>query len=695
MSVFLFALALATLVLHVATAVQIQRGNRSIRFLKDLPPLAGPLPRVSILIPARNEERNLEEALRSVLALDYDNLEIDVVDDRSTDRTGEILDRMAAADPRLRVVHVRELPPGWLGKNHALWLGAGKATGEFLLFTDADIVIEPLALRRAVGAMVADGLDHLTASPSIERPSVLFEMFIGVFALFFALFTKPWKVKDPKSPAHVGIGAFNLVRASAYHAAGGHRAIAMRPDDDLKLGKLLKKNGFRPEFVFGQGALRVEWYASVRELIQGLMKNAFSGVDYRVSVVVVSTVIQLVLLVWPFLALFLDLRADALAQPGERAGALPALLDQRSARRGAPLARRRAPDRDPALPLHRLARHDPHPLERRHRLAGHALLPGGIKGQQGVSGTSRAALPSRRSGRGVAYHPGSHRHHYHPRHRLRRAVDHVAPHRRRAADVVGDERALAPVAPPDPVAPRNSRSPGSSSCCSRSGSGSCWTGSAGHWSSICPRGPSCTPRLNGPRISGNGPISRDRRSSPSATVNTIPAARRWRLLTAIAAANGFSLVSLTITYLLPIVTAELGRRRLAVYITALGRTPHEILTRAWNGKDFGALPDHLVALTMPFMEVGQGHLAYPVLHVIHSRTRETALAPSAAVLDEAITLFAGVGSRAAAGQGRVLPPPPGDRRIPHHAFRGAPRARGRVPRSRRLSSRSARRGSPP
>ena len=153
MSVFLFALALATLVLHVATAVQIQRGNRSIRFLKDLPPLTGPLPRVSILIPARNEERNLEEALRSVLALDYDNLEIDVVDDRSTDRTGEILDRMAAADPRLRVVHVRELPPGWLGKNHALWLGAGKATGEFLLFTDADVVD-----RHAVGFECLD--DH-------------------------------------------------------------------------------------------------------------------------------------------------------------------------------------------------------------------------------------------------------------------------------------------------------------------------------------------------------------------------------------------------------------------------------------------------------------------------------------------------------------------------------------------------------
>jgi hypothetical protein len=121
-----------------------------------------------------------------------------------------------------------------------------------------------------------------------------------------------------------------------------------------------------------------------------------------------------------------------------------------------------------------------------------------------------------------------------------------------------------------------------------------------------------------------------------------PGGMVWRILTTIAAANGFSLVSLIITYLLPIVMAELERRRLAVYITALGRTPHEILTRAWNGKDFGGLPNHLISLTMPFMEVGQGHLAYPVLHVIHSSTREAALAPSVAVLDEAITLFAGV-----------------------------------------------------
>jgi len=285
----LLLLAAVTLLGHLATAVAVWRGARTIRFLAAQPPLSGPLPRVSIVIPARNEERNVEEALQSVLALDYDNLEIDVVDDRSTDSTGAILDRMAAANPRVRVIHIRELPPGWLGKNHALELGGRKATGDYLLFTDADIVMEPTALLRAVGAMEADGLgplDHLAVAPEIERRSLLFEMFIGVFSLFFSLYVKPWKVQDPKAPNHVGIGAFNLVRASAWRAVGGHQRIAMRPDDDLKLGKLLKTSGFRQEMMFGLGMLRVEWYRSVRELIQGLMKNAFPGVDYRLSVVV-------------------------------------------------------------------------------------------------------------------------------------------------------------------------------------------------------------------------------------------------------------------------------------------------------------------------------------------------------------------------------------------------------------------------
>jgi hypothetical protein len=126
------------------------------------------------------------------------------------------------------------------------------------------------------------------------------------------------------------------------------------------------------------------------------------------------------------------------------------------------------------------------------------------------------------------------------------------------------------------------------------------------------------------------------------TTELRPGSDSWRIVSTLTAANGFFLASLIITYLLPVVTAEIERRRLAVYITALGRTPQEILVRAWNGSDFGKLEDHFVTLTLPMMEVAQGHLAYPVLHCLHSRHRESAIAPSLAVLDEAITLLASV-----------------------------------------------------
>lgn len=116
----------------------------------------------------------------------------------------------------------------------------------------------------------------------------------------------------------------------------------------------------------------------------------------------------------------------------------------------------------------------------------------------------------------------------------------------------------------------------------------------------------------------------------------------WQVITDVAAANGFTLVSLIITYLLPLVSGVRQRREMAVYISTLGRTPQDILLRAWNGSDFGRLPDHLVALTMPMISLGQGHLAYPVLHCFHSPDCEAAVAPSLAMLDESLTLFEGI-----------------------------------------------------
>ena len=301
------------------------------RLLKDVAP-APTGPPLSIVAPARNEARGIEAAIRSLLRLDYPGLEIVVVNDRSTDDTGAILERIArevpleevrlttsaeasalkkpdttaprlATAPRLTVITISELPGGWLGKNYAMHVGAANASGELLLFTDADIVFEPSTLRRAVAYMLAQRVDHLAAIPDIRLTGAALKAFVAAFGVFFSMYARPWKVRDPRSRAHIGVGAFNLIRAEVYRAIGTHRAIAMRPDDDMKLGKLVKKHGFRQDVVFGQDFIVVEWYASLRELIDGLMKNAFAGVEYSLWATVGATAGLLLMNVWPFIGL--------------------------------------------------------------------------------------------------------------------------------------------------------------------------------------------------------------------------------------------------------------------------------------------------------------------------------------------------------------------------------------------------------
>lgn len=306
MHTFLFWLAAATAVFFLATFAELLRGRAGMRLLRDVQPLPdADLPLVSVVVGARDEERNIREAMNSMLAQDLPRFELVVVDDRSTDRTGEILEAISAADPRLRVAHVAELPKGWLGKNHALEVGAATASGELILFTDADIVMAPDTVRRAASYFVRERLDHLTLAPRLDMPGFLLKGFGVLFGICFLLFSRPWKARDPRSSSHVGIGAFNMVRASSYRRVGTHRAIAMRPDDDMKLGKIFKKNGFRQDILVGVDHVSVEWYRTIPEAIRGLRKNGFAGLDYRISMVILATVMQLVCFIFPFVALFI------------------------------------------------------------------------------------------------------------------------------------------------------------------------------------------------------------------------------------------------------------------------------------------------------------------------------------------------------------------------------------------------------
>ena len=303
---FTFWLALLTLALCLLAAIELYIGNRSVGALRDMSPLAGDAPkRVSVIVAARNEQRNIRTALQSLLELGYPDYELIIINDRSEDGTGQILNDMARATPRLNVIHIDRLPDGWLGKNHALWTGSRQASGEYLLFTDADIVMEPTVVTRAVAYMDRHHLDHLAATPSMHMPTAFLGMFGASFIIAFALFTRPWKAQDSTSRCHIGIGAFNLVRSDAYRQVGGHDTIRLRPDDDIKLGKIIKTAGFRQDVAYAPEFLAVEWYASVSEAVKGLEKNAFSGADYNIPVVLCGAVTNTLCSIWPFLALFL------------------------------------------------------------------------------------------------------------------------------------------------------------------------------------------------------------------------------------------------------------------------------------------------------------------------------------------------------------------------------------------------------
>lgn len=274
----------------LALGLQWLLGIRGVPVLDDLHGTRRPgrYPSLSVILAARNEERSVREGVESVLNQRYPGrLEVVAVDDRSADRTGDILDELATRYPgKLRVLKVEILPAGWLGKCHALYLGATQASGEWLLFTDADVRLSPTCSERAVRHAVEENLDHLTLTPEILSRHVLLRAFVSAFALIFEVTQRPWRASDPRAREHVGIGAFNLIRAEAYGEIGTYRAIRMRPDDDMKLAKLVKDHGLLQGVAYGTGLVAVEWHQTLGGAVRGLSKSMFPALDYRIGATV-------------------------------------------------------------------------------------------------------------------------------------------------------------------------------------------------------------------------------------------------------------------------------------------------------------------------------------------------------------------------------------------------------------------------
>ena len=257
----------------VVRAVPVLLGDRS--------PPPERWPRVSLIVPARNEVDTLGPAMRSRLADGYPALEVVLIDDRSTDGTSALVDAIAAEDPRVRPLHLTSLPPGWLGKLHAMSEGLRLASGEWLLFSDADVHLEPGTLARAVSYAEARGLDHLSVLPQLWPATWLVDVALAAFGRTGLVLARVWLVSDPRSKVGGSVGAFGLVRRTALERSPGIEHLRLEVADDLALGQMLKASGARSAVANGRGLVFIHWYRTLTELARGTEKAA-ALFDHRI-----------------------------------------------------------------------------------------------------------------------------------------------------------------------------------------------------------------------------------------------------------------------------------------------------------------------------------------------------------------------------------------------------------------------------
>jgi cellulose synthase/poly-beta-1,6-N-acetylglucosamine synthase-like glycosyltransferase len=235
----------------------------------------------SVVVAARDEEARIEDTVRHLLAQRDVRLEVIVVDDRSADRTGEILQWLTQLDDRVRTRRVDELPAGWLGKCHACHLGAASAGGDWILFTDADCWLKPDVIARALLVAEREGVDHVTLTPGTNGRG------LGARAwhLAFLITLSNWfaGVNRDRAKSYLGMGAFNLVRAAAYRECGGYEALRLTVLDDVRLGLLLRRAGKRTRGFIGGSDAECHWGTTVRGMIQIMEKNYFAALDFRLA----------------------------------------------------------------------------------------------------------------------------------------------------------------------------------------------------------------------------------------------------------------------------------------------------------------------------------------------------------------------------------------------------------------------------
>lgn len=241
------------------------------------------LPPLSIAVAAKDEEKTIGAALRSLLELEYPQLEIVLVDDRSTDGTRAIAERLRDSHPsgfRLKVLACHELPPGWLGKVHALHLAVQACRHPLVLLTDADVHFSSDSLKRAVSIQQVFQCPHLVAAPHIITESFWEKILTGLFLVLFTTRFRPSLVHR-HAKSFVGVGAFNLLTREALQGIDNLRPLRLQVIDDVHLGRLIKSRGFSQRCLLADSYVSVRWFEGLSGLVKGLEKNAYAGLGYK------------------------------------------------------------------------------------------------------------------------------------------------------------------------------------------------------------------------------------------------------------------------------------------------------------------------------------------------------------------------------------------------------------------------------
>ena len=297
------------------TALWLWRTNEAIRRLGEVPDISqrewdlippdDAVPSLTVVVPARNEAENIGATLETLVMQQYTGLRVLAIDDRSTDKTRQIVDEFAERYPeRVGAIHIDYLPEGWLGKTFALEVGTRNSTSEYLLFTDADVLFSPSSLRRAMAYAAMTQADHVVVMPTPQVKGRGEGILLGFFSVLGMWITRPWRVSDPQARRDViGIGAFNLVRREALEVLGGWEPQRLAVIEDVTLGRRMKAAGLRQRVAFGTDLVLIHWAKGARGIVRGLTKNLFAAVNFRPMLLLTGCVGMLALFLAPLAGL--------------------------------------------------------------------------------------------------------------------------------------------------------------------------------------------------------------------------------------------------------------------------------------------------------------------------------------------------------------------------------------------------------